>query len=116
MKFSTVTLLATIVAVAAAQSSSGDGIITISPIPGSTESTSPTATGPATTSSTTGIPVITTSGSVTVPTVTKTTTGPPTGPPTPSPTKPNGGSALSSTPAKMLLAIGGGAAVLAQFL
>ncbi|KAF8949932.1 hypothetical protein BGZ52_004294 [Haplosporangium bisporale] len=100
MKFSTVTLFATIIAVAAAQSSSGDGIITISPIPGSTdsasptESTSPTATGPATTSST------------------ATTTGPPTS----SPTKPSGGSALSSTPVKMLLAIGGGAAVLAQFL
>ncbi|KAF9310058.1 hypothetical protein BG003_008972 [Podila horticola] len=112
MKFSAITLLAAIVAVAAAQSSSGDGIITISPIPGTTESTAPTSTGSMTASptSTTVVPTVTTSGSIT-PTVTKTTTGT-----APSPTKPNGGNALSSTPAKVLLAIGGGAVALAQFL
>ncbi|KAF9328340.1 hypothetical protein BG006_008459 [Podila minutissima] len=112
MKFSTVALLAAIVAVAAAQSSSGDGIITIDPIPGTTESTD-TSTVPVTAppTSATGVPSITSSGSVSAPVGTKTTTG--TAPP---PTKTNGGNALSSTSAKVLLAIGGGAAVLAQFL
>ncbi|KAG0024309.1 hypothetical protein BGZ81_007751 [Podila clonocystis] len=116
MKFSALTLLAAIVAVAAAQSSSGDGIITIGPIPGTSESTAPTSTGSETAipTSATGIPTITTSGSIpvpTVPTVSKSTTGT-----SPTPTKPNGGNGLSSTPAKVLLVIGGGAAVLAQFL
>ncbi|KAG0084163.1 hypothetical protein BGZ93_008883 [Podila epicladia] len=110
MKFTTVTLLAAIIAVAAAQSSSGDGIITISPIPGTTDSPA-TSTRPVTATPTSGVPTIPTSGSVSAPIGTKTTTGT-----VPSPTKPNGGNALSSTSAKVLLAIGGGAAVLAQFL
>ncbi|KAF9933314.1 hypothetical protein BGZ75_000783 [Mortierella antarctica] len=109
MKFSTLAVLAAFVMVAAAQD---DGVISINPItstPEATESASASAS-PTVSSSATVVPVPTN-----VPTV-----APPVSPssssvvPAPSPSKPASSGNALNIPVKAMVAIGGGAALLAQ--
>ncbi|KAF9955926.1 hypothetical protein BGZ70_010068 [Mortierella alpina] len=108
MKFATLTVLAALVMVAAAQD---DGVISVSPIPSTPEATeSASASATATVSrSATVVPVPTN-----VPTVVPTFAPSSSVVPVPSPTKPASSGNALNIPVKAMAAIGGGAAFLAQ--